>query len=186
MKRSNGIVVDADVARASADPSESRQALACARSMRAILESGALCIAFDERLQGEWNEHKGRFARKWLGSMYARRRVRAHGTVPVWATLRAAIAALSPRPREAAEKDLHLVELARHDGWRVVSLDGKARRAFDQACPACGELRQVTWADPTLASTLEWLTNGAEASGPRLGSAPSAPRPGPLRAGRRS
>lgn len=186
MKRSDGIVVDADVARASADLSESRRALACARSMTAILESGALCIAFDERLQGEWRDHSGRFARKWLTSMYARRRVRSHGTVPKWATLRSAIVALSPRSREAAEKDLHLVELARHDGWRIVSLDGKARRAFVQTCKGCVELRPLAWVDPTLAEALRWLADGARKAGSRLGDDLPASPPSRDRVTRRS
>lgn len=185
MKRSNGFVVDADVARASADPSESQRALACARAMRAILDSGALCVAFDGQLQREWNEHKGRFARKWLGSMYARRRVRAHDALPPWATLRSVIAALSPRPRSAAEKDLHLVELARHDGWKLVSLDDTARGIFAQACSECTELAQLAWANPTAAEVLLWLEKVAEMEGgPCLGDEPSAPLAGKRRARR--
>mgnify|MGYP000057645215 CR=1 FL=1 len=184
MKRSNGIVVDADVARASADPSESQRALACARAMRAILDRGALCVAFDGQLQREWNEHQGRFARKWLGSMYARRRVRVHDALPPWATLRSVIAALSERPRGAAEKDLHLVELARHDGWKLVSLDDTARRIFAQACDGCTELAQLAWANPTAAEVLLWLEKGAEANGPRLGDEAPAPLRGKRRARR--
>jgi hypothetical protein len=96
---------------------------------------------------------------------------------------RSAIAALPSRAREAAEKDVHLVELARHDGWKVVSLDGKVHRAFIQTCNRCSELKQLAWADPSLADTLQWLADGARKAGPCLGDEP--PAPPRSRAGRR-
>lgn len=170
MKRSvGGIVVDADVARASAYQSKSDRAGACARALMVIRSRETLRIAFDARLFQEWNEHRSRHAREWLVSMFARRRVVTHASVPAWVALRTALERLSIRARSAAEKDLHLVELARHDGWRIVSLDGKARRAFIQACSGCVELRRIAWADPTLESTLHWLADGARKTGPRLG-----------------
>jgi len=169
MKRSNGVVVDADVARASSDRSEAPRAVACARALASIHASEALYVVLEERLREEWRTHQSAFTRRWLYSMYARRRVRAHASVPAWETLRSAIESLPPRARAAAEKDLHLVELARHDGWKIVSLDGTARRAFIQTCGGCVDLKQLAWADPTLADTLHWLADGARKTGPCLG-----------------
>mgnify|MGYP000087110862 CR=1 FL=1 len=184
MKRSSGIVVDADVSRSSADPSDSPRALACARALLAIRGCESLHVVFEDKLRQEWHENQGRFARKWLVSMHARRRVTTHASIPAWSTLRIVLAGLPERRRGAAEKDLHLVKLARHDGWKLVSLDDTARRIFAQACDGCTELAQLAWANPTAAEVLLWLEKGAEANGPRLGDEAPAPLRGKRRARR--
>jgi hypothetical protein len=111
MKRSSGIVVDADVSRSSADPSDSPRALACARALMAIRGCESLHIAFEDKLKREWHKHQGRFARKWLLSMHARRRVTTHASIPAWTTLRTIIAAFPPRARRA------LAHGRRQGGW---------------------------------------------------------------------
>jgi hypothetical protein len=178
MKRSSGIVVDADVSRSSADPSDSPRALACARALMAIRGCESLHVAFEDKLKQEWHKHQGRFARKWLLSMHARRRVTMHTSIPTWSAQRGGVAGVPARPRSAAEKDLHLVELARHDGWKLVSLDDTARRIFAQACSGCTGLEQLAWANPTVVNTLLWLTNGANEAGPCLGEETPDPRRG--------
>jgi hypothetical protein len=145
-----------------------------------------LHITFEDELKREWNKHQGRFARKWLLSMHARRRVTMHASIPAWSALRIVLTGLPARARSAAEKDLHLVELARHDGWKLVSLDDAARRIFAGACSGCTELGQLAWANPTVAGTLSWLMDGAKEAGPRLGDEPPDPRRGRPRRGRSS
>lgn len=186
MKRASGIVVDADVSRSSADPSDSPRALACARALMAIRGCESLHIAFEDKLKQEWQEHQGRFARKWLLSMHARRRVTLHASIPAWTALRIVLTGLPARARAAAEKDLHLVELARHDGWMLVSLDDTARRIFAQACSGCTELGQLAWANPTVAGTLSWLMDGTKQAGPCLGDETPDPRRGTRRRARSS
>lgn len=184
MKRSSGIVVDADVSRSSADPSDSPRALACARALLAIRGCESLLVVFEDKLRQEWHENQGRFARKWLLSMHARRRVTLHASIPAWSALRIILTGLPSRARSAAEKDLHLVELARHDGWKLVSLDDTARRIFAQACSNCTELAQLAWGNPTAAEVLLWLEKGAKVGGPCLGDEPAAPLAGKQRARR--
>jgi hypothetical protein len=150
----------------------------------AIRGCESLHIAFEDKLKQEWYKHQGRFARKWLVSMHARRRVTMHASIPAWSALRVVLAGLPARARSAAEKDLHLVELARHDGWKLVSSDDTARGIFAQASGGCLELKQLAWANPTVEAALLWLTEGAKVGGPCLGDEPTAPLPGKRRARR--
>jgi hypothetical protein len=122
----------------------------------------------------EWKRHQSGFARRWLVSMFARRKVNRLNPA-INNALRAKIEriATSENDREAMLKDMHLVESAMVTDKIVVSLDEAVRELFDTASRRVGELRIVAWVNPdnTEEQPILWLESGAMAEEKhRLGS----------------
>lgn len=105
------------------------------------------------------------FARTWLVSMYARRKVDRF-EVETDDELRAAVsnAAHSAGEREGMLKDIHLVEAALQATAPVASLDeNTAHGPFRNVCRTVRRLQRVVWVNPTKEdeNALEWLSDGA-------------------------
>ena len=162
------LVIDASVARSagiSGQPASNR----CRLFLEEVLR---ICHSFaaTEDLQLEWKKHAGLFARRWVRSMFARKKLNrfdlGHDE-----RLRAQIskAAHGEGVRKLMLKDAHLIEAALGLGSPVVSLDDRARSAFSKASRAVQRLHSVVWVNPTAdhENPLEWLRNGAPSEASR-------------------
>ena len=97
--------------------------------------------------------------------MMARRKVEQIDDVELPQLRKRVIDALPNRSsREAAEKDLLLIEAALATDSIVSSLDERVHQIFQQAGEHVGELRLLLWCNPTVdpPATIEWLATGAK------------------------
>ena len=121
-------------------------------------------------VNAEWKKHESRFARKWLASMFAHRKV-VLDDVAEDPALRDAIerSTKSERDRVAMVKDAHLIEAAQVSDSTVVSLDETVRRLFSAASKSVRSLRPVVWANPghQAEKCSAWLADGAPPEGHR-------------------
>ena len=169
MKGGRAVVVDADVARRARDQSPDADAAASAAALTE-LRRGPCRVAMSAALWEEWRRHKRRYATQWLAGMFAEKRIVRRGAVTASAAVRAAIATLPEEERPAAEKDLHLVELALDTDERVLSFDDKARRRFARLAPVARPLHPIHWVSPVSPGCAGWLAEGApERDEARLG-----------------
>jgi hypothetical protein len=156
-------VIDASVASAAGQSEHS-----VSRNCRLFLqEVRTIChhVALSREGYDEWNRHQSRFARAWLRSMRARRKV-DELEIEADDGLRARVSATARNERERDEmlKDFHLVEAALQASAPVASLDEfTARGPFRSACRMVRRVRQVVWVNPTVEAErpLEWLQEGA-------------------------
>jgi len=118
----------------------------------------------------EWNKHKSAFARTWLVSMTARKRVFRVEPTPLEA-LRQNVDRItdSQKERDAMLKDFHLLEAALVTDRTVIALDEIVRALFGTACQTMGQIKSVVWVNPDKAEeqALVWLEEGAESEPPR-------------------
>lgn len=178
-------VVDADVARAAADPSQAdrRRPLApgaahAGKSLKALRDARHTLV-FCPALHAEWRRHAAapRFAHRWLAQMLERRLIVQLNDDPDDAPLQAVVAAtLPPGDRDVAQKDLHIVNLALHHAdHRLLSLDKRAREKFSRLVEAQPALADLHWAVPDTEAVVGWLLARApESAAHKL----SAHRPG--------
>lgn len=98
--------------------------------------------------------------------MHARRKVCRLGTLTNEALRRKLEAASTSKERsEAMLKDFHLVEAAMATDWTVASLDDAVRELLGAASERVGEVRRVTWVNPSKGEEepILWIENGANA-----------------------
>jgi len=118
----------------------------------------------------EWKEHASTFARQWLWSMRARKRVNRLRFVSD-ELFRTEILAAARTQGQAADmsKDIHLLEAALQTDCPIASLDDRARDFFREASQTVRRLRGVVWVNPTkeAENALEWLQGGARAEAVR-------------------
>lgn len=156
-------MVDASVARAAGGTEAKAQvARACRDALHAMRDAG-LGLYLSPQIRGEWDTHMSRFARTWLLSMTARKRVE-RGTPPPHAAIRRA---LRRKQRDgstlaAVEKDLPLIDAALASERRVLSLDDRAQRQFAALARTVRALREVHWAGPHQDGCVEWIRGGAQ------------------------
>ncbi len=121
-------------------------------------------IGMSPAVAQEWKRHRSGFARQWLVSMHARKKV-----VPIDADddsrLRDAltIAATSDKSRAAMLKDAHLLEAAVESDNRIAALDDAVLGLFAKASRQLKSIRKVCWVNPDrdFDGVLEWLEAGA-------------------------
>ena len=122
-------------------------------------------IVMTTDINEEWRRHQSAFARRWLVSMYARKKVYWDDTVQPDANLRARIsqAATSEAGRTALLKDCCLVEAALATGRTVTSLDERVRQLLGEVAKQRSELRPIVWVNPDLREEgcSAWLQAGA-------------------------
>ncbi len=175
--RSRSLVIDTSIARA-AGPEQSVHPISrhCRACLLAVLN---VChhLVMTEAIREEWHEHQSGFARRWMVSMYARRKV---DYLPVSADLafRKRVTRAAPAEEIAAimEKDCRLIEAARSVDRIVLSPDDTVRGHFHRAASEIRELREVCWVNPCIAEeeAVRWLEEGAPAERHRLlGSIPT-------------
>ena len=113
----------------------------------------------------EWNKHKSTFARGWLVSMVARKRVRRVEPASL-ETLRGKVQdiAASQKDCDAMLKDFHLVEAALVTDQTIIALDEIVRALFGTACYTIGQMRDIVWVNPDKVEeqAIAWLEAGAE------------------------
>lgn len=113
----------------------------------------------------EWNKHKSAFARTWLVSMTARKRVlRVEPEQMTELRQRVQEITDSQKERDAMLKDFHLIEAALATDHTVIALDEIVRALFGMACQTMGQMKSVVWVNPDKPEEqpFAWLEAGAE------------------------
>jgi hypothetical protein len=146
-KRSKLLVVDASVAQ-SAGETEHPVSSACRNSLFAIL---SIChrVVITEAIQGEWREHASKFTRRWLVSMYARRKVHRCEGVRL-DHVDKACEGLSDSEQDELRKDLCLVEAACANDGIIVTLDEAIQRIWQKCHTQLGLAQPITWINPVV------------------------------------
>ena len=164
-KVSRALVVDASVARSSggedATYPTSKNCRDCLKKIRALSH----VVVMSTPIRDEWNKHKSSFAREWLASMVARKRV-LRIEPEMLKELRQKLEEIAGSPKDAAAmlKDVHLIEAALVTDQTVIALDEIVRALFRASCPSAGVMRVVVWVNPDKAEedVFAWLEEGAE------------------------
>lgn len=161
---SRRLVVDADIlGAAGGQPNPDCRGVAVRAFLIAVL---SIChrVVVTPAISGEWKRHASRFSRQWRVSMEARKKI-IRLDAPEDARLRKQLARAIPvrRDKEAALKDVHLIEAARAADGIVASLDEKARQIFASACVPIPDLASLTWVNPACVAegVPAWLEAGA-------------------------
>ena len=143
------IVVDASVARASGGEDAIFPISKQCRDFLLALKRICHTLVVTPEIQEEWKRHQSGFARRWMRTMYARRKVCRIDSVTD-APLRTKLSTVpcGRAQREAMLKDCHLVEAAMATDWAVVSLDDAMRNLLREASGRVGEIRAVIWVNP--------------------------------------
>jgi hypothetical protein len=175
------IVVDASVAQSAGwETSTQGPSIRCRQSLEAILTFDHE-VVFSQECLDEWKRHRSNYSKKWLYSMFSRKKVMPPEDLTHNEKLRASLsqAAISDSSRAAIEKDAHLLEAALQADRIVISRDETVRALFRQCCPAVAEIRTVLWANPEVEAekVIPWLEGGARMEpSRRLGSTAPALR----------
>ncbi len=124
------IVIDASIAR-SAGPENATHptSKSCRDFLLSVLE---VChrAAFSKELKEGWRKHQSSFARQWMTSMFARKKIDSIESEPD-DKLRSLIQKIGKEnDRNAMLKDVHLVEAASSADGIVASLDERVRTLF--------------------------------------------------------
>ena len=148
-KASRALVIDASVAQAAGSEQTTHPT---GRLCRAFLQDVlSIChrAVMTPELNREWREHRSKFAHTWLRSMFARKKVVQVSPMP-GEPLRDDVerAIDTPGHREAAEKDMHLIEAALATDRAIISRDEEARGIFSAASSLASPLREIMWANP--------------------------------------
>jgi hypothetical protein len=98
-------------------------------------------------LLDEWKRHESPFARKWLHSMFARRKVRnvKHACFILPAT---GMTCLNDEENESLRKDAHLFEGAFEGDGIIISLDDEAARIWDKCHKHTQVPKAIRWITP--------------------------------------
>jgi len=144
--RSRLLVVDASVACAAGETHH-----ASSKSCReALLDIREVChrIIMTPSLLDEWKRHESRFARKWLRSMFACRKVR-NVKHPCFKLAATDITCLNDEENESLRKDAHLFEGAFEGDGIIISLDDEAARIWDKCRRHLQLPKEVEWINPS-------------------------------------
>jgi len=146
--KSRLLVVDASVAGAAGETDHPTS-----KSCReALLDIREVChrIIMTPSLLDEWKRHESRFARKWLRSMFACRKVRnvKHTCFRLPAT---DMTCLNVEENESLRKDAHLFEGAFEGDGTIISLDDEAGRIWDKCHRHMQVPKAIKWITP-----LQW------------------------------
>lgn len=164
-KVARDLVVDASVARSAggegATYPTSKNCRDCLKTILALPHR----VVMSPPIADEWNKHKSAFARQWLVSMTARKRV-----LPVepeqLEDLRQKLREIAGSEKDAAAmlKDFHLVEAALVTDQTVIALDEIVRALFATSCQTVGQMRSIVWVNPDKSEEqpFVWLEAGAE------------------------
>lgn len=162
-KDAQRLVIDACVARAAGgEDAKHPVSRDCRDFLHEMLRLSHTFVRTNE-IWAEWNKHKSTYAKLWLSTMIAKKRVykvELSGDVEL---RQFASCQLGPKEAEAMLKDCHLVEAAKATDHVVVSKEKVARQLFSKASVSLGWLRTVAWVNPADSSEtpIEWLKNGA-------------------------
>lgn len=144
-KQSRLLVVDASVAR-SAGETEHPVSSCCRETLLSIRE---IChrLIMTEAIQVEWHRHASNFTRKWLASMYAKKKVHRCEGISL-SHVDEACTELSPSEQDGLRKDLCLVEGAYAGDGIVVTRDDAIVGIWRKCHHRFGLTPQIRWINP--------------------------------------
>lgn len=160
------IVVDADVARSSGE-TEHPVSSSCRKALTLMLDNQHYFVACP-LIRAEWRKHASGFAKSWLASMIARKRVAFITTTPDFSAALEA-AEIEEHVRRIAKKDAHLVDAARARGRFVTSRDDNARASIREVAQLTELFRGIAWVNPVSESKiLEICLTSSRSNAPTL------------------
>ena len=136
------LIVDADIARSSGMTEHP-----VSRNSRESLEfiiNNDLKLAMCPELFNEWKKHKSIFAKKWLVSMYAKKKVVRINPISE-AQTKVDNAIITPKEKSIASKDAHLIDAALFTDKVILSNDDNARTVFCKISGTYKELQSIRW-----------------------------------------
>jgi tellurite resistance protein len=165
------LVIDADIARSAGGMDAQDGRSKCCRDFLNEVRDTKHKVVTTEAIREEWHKHQSRFARTWLVSMMAHKRV-CWVDAPADDELRhkVELVTLNEKKRVAILKDIHLAEAAIKADKIVMSMDETVRNCFHETAQTIGVLKQIVWVNPSRneEKPLEWLQDGAELEKKRL------------------
>jgi hypothetical protein len=162
---SRRLVIDASVARsAGGENAVFPTSKHCRDFLKAVLD---IChhVVLTPEIREEWHKHRSGYARRWLVSMFARKKAELSESVENKELRnKIDIAAKDEKSKTAMLKDVLLLEAALASDETVVSLDETVRGLFTELASNLGEIGNVIWVNPDLKEEepLLWLENGAK------------------------
>jgi len=169
MSKSNSkcLVIDASVARAAGPPHTSHPTSSnCRNFLENVLK---IChrIVMTPEIRTEWDQHQSRFARQWLATMVAKKKLVALKNLPTDSSLWECLEKIAETDQQRSEiiKDIHLLEAALASDKTIISLDEKtARKFFTLAAQTSSILQKIAWVNPDRVEEeqpIAWLERGA-------------------------
>lgn len=166
VRQAKRLVIDASVVRASGGEGATFPTSKYCRDFLSTVLKVCHRAAMTPQLRAEWKRHMSRFARKWRVRMEGGKKVE-HLSVPRNDLLRNRLDEVigNPARRDAALKDMHLIEAALATDRLVASLDETARAILSSAAPELRDLAAILWVNPSRPDerVISWLENGAPA-----------------------
>jgi|TARA_B110000211_G_C14051667_1_gene541498 hypothetical protein len=136
------IVVDADIARASG--TSEHPVSSGSRALLDNVSKNGHKLAICPTMMSEWKKHKSIFAKKWLASMVAKKKVLF--IKPAKQTNDLIIRNLTDSKKiTIATKDEHLIDAALETDRVIASNDDIARNVFCDLSTSCGDIRNIKW-----------------------------------------
>lgn len=171
-KVSKLLVIDASVARAAGgEDAKSPTSKYCRDFLLAVLNISHRVVMTPD-IRKEWDKHQSSFARTWLRTMVAKKKLEYRNDIVINDELWKGVEDFTDfdNQREAMVKDLLLIEAALVTDKIIVSLDERVRKLFRQAAEQVEELRNIVWVDPAKSEeqAISWLENGATAEPERM------------------
>ena len=159
-KHPRRLVIDADVAR-SAGTSEHPVSSACRQFLETVLDVGHH-VVITPKIYREWRDHSSKYSMTWLRRMYDKRYVHDDDAGPNKSLRKRILKTVPCDQRQAAAKDVHLIEAALYSDHLIASGDKKARRIFRSASKSVHKLKPIVWVNPKLEDDpICWLRNDA-------------------------
>lgn len=171
-KVSKLLVIDASVARAAGgEDAKSPTSKYCRDFLLAVLNISHRVVMTPD-IRKEWDKHQSSFARTWLRTMVAKKRLEYRNDIVINDELWKGVEDFTDfdNQRKAMVKDLLLIEAALLTDKIIVSLDERVRELFDKAAEQVEELRNIVWVNPAKSEeqAISWLENGATAEPERM------------------
>jgi len=136
------VVVDADIARSSG--TSEHPVSSGSRALLDNVSKNGHTLAICPTMMAEWKKHRSLFARKWLASMIAKKKVQF--IKPVEQTSDLINSHLTDeRKITIAVKDAHLIDAALTVDRVIASNDDIARNVFCELSINCGDIRSIKW-----------------------------------------
>jgi hypothetical protein len=171
-KVSKLLVIDASVARAAGgEDAKSPTSKYCRDFLLAVLNISHRVVMTPD-IRKEWDKHQSSFARTWLRTMVAKKKLEYRNDIVINDELWKGVEDFTDfnNQREAMVKDLLLIEAALKTDKIIVSLDEIVRKLFDKAAEQVEELRIIVWVNPAKLDeqAIFWLESGAPAEKERM------------------
>ncbi len=158
------LVIDCSIAHAAGpEGAEHPTSKHCRDFLFAVLR---IChrIGMSPAVAEEWKRHRSGFARQWLVSMHARKKVVQIDAAEDVKLRKALVTTTKTETaRDAMLKDAHLLEAAARSDKRIAALDDRVRRLFATTSQTYKPIQATCWVNPDTEfdSIIEWLEAGA-------------------------